>query len=300
MNLFGELAKSTINRALGNTGPQLSFSIGDKAYPQPENSIWILHNGISKADKQEITVFIFEFKHHPKMIYLARNALKRLKTIRYPGIPRFIDGAETETSIIFGTQKLEPLLQNLPSANDNLLKLGLYNIASTLRFLSQECKLIHANVNMSSIFITKSGEWMLGGIEFMGPPDPATFKSHSNELRHQLLPPEFEKYITSDAISRLPVHVIDAWLFGVFVHVAFKNTQITTASLNNRGNIPQDLFKYVRGLFNLNPEMRITFEQFLGGLSSKGEYFDDKLIEAQNFLQNFAIQEKEAKEAFLR
>ena len=306
MNLFGELAKSTINRALGNSGPQLSFNIGEKTSSQPENSIWTLHHGTIKTDKQDISVFIFEFKRNPNMISLARNAFKRIKTIRYPGIPKFIDGAETETSIIIGTQKIEPLSYHLSNTSDKLIRLGLYTIAATLKFLTLECKLIHANVNENSIFVTKSGEWMyislmfrLGGIEFMGPADAVSFKNYSDMLRHQILPPEFNNYLTSDALMRYPTHSFDAWLFGIFVHLAFKNIPVTVDTLNKRGNIPIELFKYVRGLTAINPESRISFEQFLAGTSLPGGYFDDKLIESRNFLDNFAIQDKEAKEAFL-
>jgi hypothetical protein len=45
-----------------------------------------------------ITIFIFDIKKNPKYLQLARNALKRAKTIRYPDCIRYIDGVEVEST----------------------------------------------------------------------------------------------------------------------------------------------------------------------------------------------------------
>lgn len=36
-----------------------------------------------------------------------------------------------------------------------------------LAFLSNDCGLVHHNINLSSIFVDVAGEWKLGGVEFM-------------------------------------------------------------------------------------------------------------------------------------
>ena len=36
-----------------------------------------------------------------------------------------------------------------------------------LAFLSNDCSLVHHNVNISSVFVDVAGEWKLGGVEFM-------------------------------------------------------------------------------------------------------------------------------------
>ena len=36
-----------------------------------------------------------------------------------------------------------------------------------LAFLSNDCALVHNNVNLTSVFVDEAGEWKLGGVEFM-------------------------------------------------------------------------------------------------------------------------------------
>jgi len=38
-----------------------------------------------------------------------------------------------------------------------------------LSFLINDCKLIHGNVNIFSIFVGIDGEWKLGGLEYVHP-----------------------------------------------------------------------------------------------------------------------------------
>jgi hypothetical protein len=51
-------------------------------------------SSLTKDDKQEITVFIFEIKNAPSNVALARNCLKRAKTIRFPDCLKLIDAVE--------------------------------------------------------------------------------------------------------------------------------------------------------------------------------------------------------------
>ena len=40
---------------------------------------------------------------------LAKNALRKLRTLRHPNILRFIDGHETDTAVYIITEPVEPL-----------------------------------------------------------------------------------------------------------------------------------------------------------------------------------------------
>ena len=42
-------------------------------------------------------------------------------------------------------------------------------LQKALNFLSNDCGLVHSNVNLSSVFVDVAGEWKLGGVEFMTP-----------------------------------------------------------------------------------------------------------------------------------
>ncbi len=67
---------------------------------------------------------------------LAKNSFKRLKMLRHPLMPKYIDGAETDSQIIYATEPLTPLktvlessAANSSSESDAMKALGLYKIA---------------------------------------------------------------------------------------------------------------------------------------------------------------------------
>jgi SCY1-like protein 1 len=76
-----------------------------------------------------------------------------------------------------------------------LIKLGLYKIASTLKFLTQDCNLVHGNVNINSIFVIKSGEWKLAGYELVSSAsdEPPVLLNLGYLLPNRYIPPEMEK-----------------------------------------------------------------------------------------------------------
>jgi SCY1-like protein 1 len=104
-------------------------------------------------------VFIFEIKSQGDLLPLARNVFKRARTIRFPDCIKFIDGIETDSQIIFATEASKPLLHEIKTVDEGFIRLGLFKIASALRFLNESCKLIHANLSANSVFVTNSGEW---------------------------------------------------------------------------------------------------------------------------------------------
>ena len=99
-----EFAKSTLVRALGPQGPNLPFSIGEPQGQQDYDCLWRLHKGTKKVrdgqthflkdDGSAVTVFIMDLNRNPDKKELARNALKKARTIRHPNVLKFIDGAE--------------------------------------------------------------------------------------------------------------------------------------------------------------------------------------------------------------
>ncbi|KAJ3090318.1 hypothetical protein HK102_004122 [Quaeritorhiza haematococci] len=181
MSMF-EFAKSTISRALGKETLNLPFTIGD-VVDQAETSFWTLHKGTKKEDGSPVTVFNFDAVRNRDKLPLARNALKRFRTLRHPDIPKFIDGAETDAQIVFATEPLIPLSAMLKSNsnNDNLISWGLYKLANVIKFLNADCSLIHGNLRVSSIFCTKAGDWNrpedLGPVGQIPPPLYVLFKS---------------------------------------------------------------------------------------------------------------------------
>ncbi|KAJ3305692.1 hypothetical protein HDV03_001100 [Kappamyces sp. JEL0829] len=289
MNYFTSLTK-----ALGGPHSNLLFSIGPAI---GENYYWTLSSGVKKDDQQPVTVFIFDIKKHPDKLPLARNALKRAKTIRYPDCVKFIDGMETEYQIIIGTEQVEPLQATLFQKLDyNLVRLGIYKLASTIRFLSEDCQMIHGFISVNSVFVTRSGEWKLGGFDVLS---NATNDQPLLQRYGHLLPPT--KYIAPelDGGSRTPTFSADCWAFGSLIYSVYNGSQSGTIQFDTRGNIPTQLFRHLKNLVSSNASTRLDISKFLKITTASSGFFDDPFVSTSMFLEQLALKDKTEKEQFL-
>lgn len=78
------------------------------------------------------------------LIPLARNALRKLRTLRHPDVLRFIDGCETDSTVYIVTEPVEPLTGRIgpegekPGSGDEWKVWGLCRL--TVRRLSHNRK----------------------------------------------------------------------------------------------------------------------------------------------------------------
>lgn len=94
------------------------YSIGSKVEWYDEQSIWSLHQGTKRVlfslrtdiltasegltcyglmkqdDGSPVSIFTFDCSKNRDKIQLARNAFKRMRTIRHPDLLRYLDGVE--------------------------------------------------------------------------------------------------------------------------------------------------------------------------------------------------------------
>ena len=59
------------------------------------------------------------------LIPLAKNALRKLRTLRHPDVLKFLDGSETDTSVWIITERIEPLSLRIGAEGDSILDSGL-------------------------------------------------------------------------------------------------------------------------------------------------------------------------------
>lgn len=131
------------------------------------------------------------------LLPLAKNALRKLRTIRHPDVLKFIDVVENESTIYIVTERIQPLGAVLSAwgskaetAREEWLIWGLHRIAVSpytalwfgflhnlydalqisLAFINEGAQSTHGNVRVDSIFISPSGEWKLGGFELLSNP----------------------------------------------------------------------------------------------------------------------------------
>jgi len=148
------------------------------------------------------------------LLPLAKNALRKLRTIRHPDILKFIDIVETDTGLSIMTERVRPLgpaLQEWTSkpakAQEEWIIWGLHRISVrspppspritteggiqvALAFINDSCTSTHGNINVNSIFISPSGEWRLGGFEVLSTPKEENAVLYVCNIHHCLERPD--------------------------------------------------------------------------------------------------------------
>jgi SCY1-like protein 1 len=166
--LFSSLLRSTVARVVGpgrdlpniNVGPRIPYDVGP----------WAHFSGTLRSDPSvAVSVFHFDYSSpgNRELLQVAKNAFRRLRSLRHPGLPAFLDGNLSETSVYIVTERVRPLSH---PEDPRLTRLGLNSIARALEFLHSECGLAHGNIGMHSVLVSDSGDWKLFAFELLSTP----------------------------------------------------------------------------------------------------------------------------------
>ncbi|CAO3651720.1 unnamed protein product [Mucor hiemalis] len=300
MAFFSGIVKSSLS-LLGKDSSGFGYSIGDKVEFYSDQSIWNLHRGTKKEDGSDVSIFVFDCLKNKDRAPLARNTFKRLRTM---DILTFCV-IWMVWSIMFVTDPVEPLSDQLNQNPDkNLVLWGLYKVANAIKFLNNDCDMVHGNIKVSSIFTNKAGEWKLGGFELL-----CSMKEESPIiLTFGGMVPDAQRYATPEVkksgwtgIKDLPAGAVDSYHLGCLIYEAYNHKFETTDSLlSQRGSIPTNMQRIYTNLLNPSVRSRANAEQFLDeGLRPKG-FFSDNFIKVNLFLENISIKEQSEKEGFFR
>ncbi|KAL1920476.1 uncharacterized protein VTP21DRAFT_853 [Calcarisporiella thermophila] len=289
---------------LGSSIPAFPYNIGDKVEWYEGESIWTLYHGTKREDGSPCSIFGFDCIRQRDKIPLAKNAFKKMRTMRHPDLLKYIDGVETENYIYIVTDPVEPLQDQLKQNPDSSLKLwGLYKISNALKFLNKDCGVCHGNIRISSIFTNKAGEWKLGGFELM-----SSMQEESPViLTYGGLVPESARYaapeIAKGGWSGIKDHNIsayDAWQFACLIYEVYNGVFSSQDQLRAVGSIPSKMHGEYKALLNPSPRTRPDVTRFIDfGLRQNG-YFQDNLIQVNLFLENLAMKDTKEKEAFYK
>lgn len=161
-----------------------------------------------------------------------------------------------------------------------------------------DAKSIHGNVNLSTVFVNESGEWVLGGFEVLTAYKSSTpfISSYGSLLpvSGRYTPPEITRTGWS-SVDSLPIHAVDSWQLGVLIYEAFNGVLANPAGeMGQRKNIPTSLWTGQRGLCNSNPKQRISVERF-----SKGGPLKTELVDISSKLHSLSIVEEGEFQSFL-
>ncbi|CAP73882.1 uncharacterized protein PODANS_2_12370 [Podospora anserina S mat+] len=280
-----DFLKSAVASAMAAKGPPFPYNFGDKVDLDP--SIWTLYNGTRREDGSDCSIFSFEIAANRSALPLARNALKKLRTLRHPGVIKVLDAVESETYIYIATERLVPLRWHVKrkSLSPETAKWGLYSIARTVKFINDEASSVHGNLKVASVYTTESGEWKLGGFEVLS----------------NVKDDEAVIYLAKsgwDAIKRSPHSAVDAYDFGALIFEIF-NGSFSSDQAGQTKNIPPSLHPSYKRLANPNPKARLTVAHFLEQGRRNGSFFDTPLIKLTEGVENLGVKTEEEREVFL-
>ncbi|QDS76353.1 hypothetical protein FKW77_003079 [Venturia effusa] len=283
-------------------GPAFPYSFDTQV--DIDQSIWTLHNGTKREDGSKCSIFSFDIAANKSRLPLARNALRKLRTLRHPGVIKVLDTVETETYIYIATERLVPLTWHVKrrSLAPETIKWGLNSIAKTLKFVNGEATSVHGCVRASSIFTGESGEWKLGGLEVLSSlkEDDAIIYTYGSLVPDsgRYAPPEVVRG-GWEAIKSNPITAADAYDFGILIYEVFNSTYSSADQLSQPKLVPPKMQQSYKRLINANPKPRISVSAFLDiGRRSDG-FFDTPLIHLTEDIDNLGLKSENEKQEFL-
>ncbi|KAI9143544.1 armadillo-type protein [Paraphysoderma sedebokerense] len=296
--------QSTLSRVVGPGKDLPNINVGEKV--DEVDGIWNLYSGFKRDDNTPVTIFIFDVATKKEKLPLAQNAFKKIKMIRHPECLKYIDGVQTDSNIYIVTEAVSPLSTSLQKdgRDPNLLLLGLFKIATAVQFINRDCQYIHGNIKLSSIFVTKSGEWKLGGFDMVSSmkEDMPIITNYAGLMPDmmRICPPEIRTHGWAVLRDQTTVHSTDSWLYAALVTEVYNYRVSAPDQVGQQGNIPPDLYAQLRYFAAPNPSIRPDMTLFLEVGQRKNGYFNGDFIKTVLFLENWSIKEAHEKDAFIR
>ena len=231
----------------------------------------------------------------------AKNAIKRMKTLRHPNILMFQDGVENDKAVFIATERVQPLYNYLreskesDSQKQNEIAWGLYQIATALNFLNNDCKIVHNNVCMSSIVVNRAGEWKLTGFEYSHPIEDYNVSLKILSSLDKYDPPEKSPIANlKPSTNRNMIQTesgVDSWGLGCLIWEIFNCALLPNAnSLQNIGSkIPKSIISSYQGLLNAQSNKRLSPLKFLNICREKNSFMDNSFMHTLLFLEEIQV-----------
>ncbi|KAL6706145.1 Nuclear aminoacylation-dependent tRNA export pathway component [Coniothyrium glycines] len=296
-----DFLKSAVASAISK-GPAFGYTFGDRV--DLNDSIWTLHNGTKREDGSRCSIFSFDIPANKSRLPLARNALRKLRTLRHPGVVKVLDTVETDTYIYIATERLSPLSWHVKrkSLTEETTKWGLHNVAKTLKFINADAVSIHGCIRPASIYFSESGEWKLAGFEAL-----SSVKEDDSILpTYGGLIPDAGRYMAPeiaksgwDQIKQNPTHAVDAYDFGILIFEVFNGSYNGSDQLSQMKSIPPSMHQSYKRLLNPNPKSRMSVGQFLDQGKRVGGFFQTPLIQVTDDIENLGLKAEDERNELL-
>ncbi|PXF48470.1 putative inactive serine/threonine-protein kinase scy1 [Gracilariopsis chorda] len=281
-----------------------TYTLNEPVVSHDRAEIWALHRGTSKETGDPALVLHFEAsKSRPGLSQkqnLAKTGLMRLKTLRHPDVLKYLTSVEGSDGTIYAAVEdatpLATILANSPSKLDReAMQWGLFTISRALGFLHSS-GLIHGRLNSSTVFVTPTGDWKLGGLECVTQhTQAATLSQHAASLQdHSYQSPEFSSGRWSSVAAGAP-SAVDSWALGCLMFHVHAGSLTAPDQLQNMAALPKPLLSAYQKLLASNAAARAP----AGQLPNHPYFKASKFIELNLFVENIALKGPLEREAFM-
>ncbi|KAJ5777501.1 hypothetical protein N7520_000747 [Penicillium odoratum] len=296
-----DFLKSAVASAIAK-GSSLPFSLGDRV--DIGDSIWTLHNGTKRDDSSACSVFTFDIAANKSRLPLAKNAVRKCRTLRHPGVIKVLDTIETESTLYIVTERVVPLSWQVKrrSLSEETAKWGLYTVSSTLKFINEDASSVHGAVRASSVYTSESGEWKLGGFDILSSmkEDDAIIYTYGSIVPDaaRYTPPEVVKG-GWEVIKRHPLAAVDAYGLGVLIFEVFNGQFSGGDQIGKTTNIPPSMHQSYKRLCTANPKLRLSPGHFVEQGKKHGGFFQTSLIRLTEDMESLGLKTDVEREEFI-
>ncbi|AGO14270.1 AaceriAFL222Wp [[Ashbya] aceris (nom. inval.)] len=185
------------------SGFQFPYAQEERAVQQ--TPLWDVYQGTRKADSQAVTLFVHSRQKKASdagIEQLVRNAVRKAKTLKLPGLVRVLEVLETDPNVVYiVTERVQPLFPEQVGALGELsLALGLYQVFGTLRILEESAHVTLGTLARGSVYVNERGEWCLFGLELCSAQtEAAHLREHAARYRSLMAQTIFEVPATESA-----------------------------------------------------------------------------------------------------
>ena len=227
-----------------------------------------------------------------------------MRTLRHPGVVKVLDTVETDTYIYVATERVTPLAWSVrrKSLSQETCKWGLFTIANTISFINDEAASMHGNVRLSSIYMSQSGEWRVGGLELLS----SVKDDEAVIYRYGSLVPESGRYAPREvgktgweAIKSNPISAVDSFGFGILVFEVFNGNFISSDQIGLTAGLPPSMHQSYKRLLNANPKARLSVSHFRDQGKRSGGFFETPLIRLTEGIESLGLKSEGERGEFL-
>ncbi|XP_072379255.1 protein-associating with the carboxyl-terminal domain of ezrin isoform X1 [Diabrotica undecimpunctata] len=257
---------------------------------------WAQHSAaiFNQESSSHLTVFIGELFINSTLwtsqTPLQKNA-KHLMIYRHPCIVKYVSSWHKNSKYYLAVEEITPLSREISKLSGLQISVGLHSILKALNFLHSHAEVSHNNVCISSIYVSKEGNWKLGGMEFLCKYKDLTVdylnKSKSSRYSKSIDPNEEQLF----QMNSTRKDFIDIYAFGVLASDLLK----TSKDESDMDSLENFLGFCKNELLNTDFSKRPTFKSILDQ-----EFFNNDFITINSFLLELPVKNDNEKLNFFQ